>query len=211
MRLRASSRTDRSKQADRRSVGDREAGSLPRVGRFCVRRWGKLPDRRRGRRPFRPWAPEPRCRDFWPFVPRPGLARALRGSERSDEVLRAGEGAVRRRLAYVAARASLAAPTPNLRFWTMFVPRRGAPTVPSRRLKETVARSKHLRDLTGRPCPRRGQLSMLLPADAAPRLAAARTRSSSVPSRPSCQGGDRGRSERRRHGSEDPVDETGIR
>src|SRR5882672_8102145 len=36
-----------SKQADRRSVGDREAGSLPRVGRFCVRRRGRLLDRRR--------------------------------------------------------------------------------------------------------------------------------------------------------------------
>src|SRR4029077_4865594 len=31
-----------------RSVGNREAGSLPRVGRFCVRRRGRLPDRRRG-------------------------------------------------------------------------------------------------------------------------------------------------------------------
>ena len=37
-----------SKQADGRSVGNREAGSLPRVGRFCVRRRGRLPDRRRG-------------------------------------------------------------------------------------------------------------------------------------------------------------------
>src|SRR5882672_3849733 len=37
-----------SKQADRRSVGNREAGSLPRVGRFCVRRRGRLLDRRRG-------------------------------------------------------------------------------------------------------------------------------------------------------------------
>src|SRR5262249_19176036 len=27
---------------------NREAGSLPRVGRFCVRRRGRLPDRRRG-------------------------------------------------------------------------------------------------------------------------------------------------------------------
>src|SRR6266436_1083575 len=30
------------------SVGNREAGSLSRVGRFCVRRRGRLPDRRRG-------------------------------------------------------------------------------------------------------------------------------------------------------------------
>src|SRR6266508_4112119 len=30
------------------SVGNREAGSLPRVARFCVRRRGRLPDRRRG-------------------------------------------------------------------------------------------------------------------------------------------------------------------
>ena len=37
-----------SEQADGRSVGNREAGSLPRVGRFCVRRRGRLPDRRRG-------------------------------------------------------------------------------------------------------------------------------------------------------------------
>ena len=37
-----------SQQADGRSVGNREAGGLPRVGRFCVRRRGRLPDRRRG-------------------------------------------------------------------------------------------------------------------------------------------------------------------
>src|SRR5437879_3585766 len=37
-----------SKQADGRSAGNREAGSLPRVGRFCVRRRGRLLDRRRG-------------------------------------------------------------------------------------------------------------------------------------------------------------------
>ena len=37
-----------SQQADGRSVGNREAGSLPRVGRFCVRRRGRLLDRRRG-------------------------------------------------------------------------------------------------------------------------------------------------------------------
>src|SRR6516164_3986839 len=37
-----------SQQADGRSVGNREAGGLSRVGRFCVRRRGRLPDRRRG-------------------------------------------------------------------------------------------------------------------------------------------------------------------
>src|SRR4030095_15360277 len=37
-----------SKQADGRSFGNREAGGLPRIGRFCVRRRGRLPDRRRG-------------------------------------------------------------------------------------------------------------------------------------------------------------------
>src|SRR5260370_38939829 len=30
------------------AVGNREAGGVPRVGRFCVRRRGRLPDRRRG-------------------------------------------------------------------------------------------------------------------------------------------------------------------
>jgi hypothetical protein len=39
-------------QANSRSVGNREAGSLPRVGRFCVRRRGRLLDRRRGRGHF---------------------------------------------------------------------------------------------------------------------------------------------------------------
>src|SRR5262249_47677909 len=37
-----------SKQADGRSLGNREVGSLPRIGRFSVRRRGRLPDRRRG-------------------------------------------------------------------------------------------------------------------------------------------------------------------
>src|SRR5215510_835199 len=43
---------EQSKQADGRSVGNREAGSLPRVGRFGVRRRGGLLDRRRGRSHF---------------------------------------------------------------------------------------------------------------------------------------------------------------
>src|SRR5262249_6028128 len=48
-----------SKQADGRSVGNREAGSLPRVGRFCVCRRGRLPDRRRGHGHFGRWRLSP--------------------------------------------------------------------------------------------------------------------------------------------------------
>src|SRR5439155_420124 len=44
-----------SEQAAGRSGGNREAGSLPRVGRFCVRRRGRLPDRRRGHGDFGRW------------------------------------------------------------------------------------------------------------------------------------------------------------
>ena len=44
-----------SEQAAGRSVGNREAGSVPRVGRFCVRRRGRLLDRRRGHGHFGRW------------------------------------------------------------------------------------------------------------------------------------------------------------
>jgi len=61
-RLRASS--ERTIQAsDGRSVGNREAGSLPRLGRFCyVVGADFLIDG--AVRPFRAWAPESRCREW---------------------------------------------------------------------------------------------------------------------------------------------------
>jgi len=41
-------RTNNPRQNDADPLGNRKLGSLPRVGRFCVRRRGRLPDRRRG-------------------------------------------------------------------------------------------------------------------------------------------------------------------
>src|SRR5437879_6311173 len=47
-----SRRAESTLPGDGRSVGNREAGSLPRVGRFGVRRRGRLLDRRPGRGHF---------------------------------------------------------------------------------------------------------------------------------------------------------------